>query len=117
MANQRSLRRRNLMFHMEVDDARSQRVLGQLVDITPKGLRISGEAPLSPGEQYTLHMRLPAQVGGAGALEVRARVKWSKPSEVPGVFSIGFGDLALDRDERRRWQAVIDAYELPEARC
>jgi hypothetical protein len=81
------LRRRKLRFHLEVDDARSQRALGQLVDIPPKGLRVAGEAPLSPGEQYTLRMRLPTEVGGTAQLEARARVKWSKPTASASISS------------------------------
>lgn len=56
--------------------AKKREGIGVVYDVSLKGARVSSEAPIEPGDQVTLLLRLPKQVGPL-AVE-RATVRWAK---------------------------------------
>jgi hypothetical protein len=56
--------------------AKKRAGLGVVYDVSLKGARITSEAPMNPGDQVTVLLRLPKQVAPL-AVE-RATVRWAK---------------------------------------
>jgi hypothetical protein len=56
--------------------AKKRAGLGVVYDVSLKGARVTSEAPMSPGDQVTVLLRLPRQVAPL-AVE-RATVRWAK---------------------------------------
>lgn len=56
--------------------AKKRAGLGVVYDVSLKGARVTSEAPMNPGDQVTVLLRLPKQVA-ALAVE-RATVRWAK---------------------------------------
>jgi hypothetical protein len=112
MEERRAIRRRHLMFHLRVFDAASGEPLGNLVDITPNGLMITGERACAPGERRRLRMHLPVPVFDRADLEFSATVVWSSDELSPGLFDTGFRDLEMDHADRGRLERLIDEYDL-----
>lgn len=50
--------------------------IGVVYDVSLKGVRVTSEAPMNPGDQVTMLLRLPKQVAPL-AVE-RATVRWAK---------------------------------------
>lgn len=56
--------------------AKKRAGLGVVYDVSLKGARVTSEAPMNPGDQVTMLLRLPKQVAPL-AVE-RATVRWAK---------------------------------------
>lgn len=56
--------------------AKKRAGIGVVYDVSLKGARVSSEAPINPGDQVTVLLRLPQQVAPL-AVE-RATVRWAK---------------------------------------
>ena len=56
--------------------AKKRAGLGVVYDVSLKGARVTSEAPMNPGDQVTVLLRLPKQVAPL-AVE-RATVRWAK---------------------------------------
>ncbi|MDZ7747840.1 MAG: PilZ domain-containing protein [Halofilum sp. (in: g-proteobacteria)] len=115
MKERRAMRRRHLMFHLRVFDATSGQPLGNLVDITPGGLMITGEQGLAPGERRRLRMHLPIEIFDKAELAFAATVAWSSDEVSPGLYDTGFRDLEMPDEDRSRLGALIDEYDLRDA--
>lgn len=56
--------------------AKKRAGIGVVYDVSLKGARVTSEAPMNPGDQVTVLLRLPQQIAPL-AVE-RATVRWSK---------------------------------------
>ena len=56
--------------------AKKREGIGVVYDVSLKGARVSSEAPVNPGDQVTVLLRLPQQIAPL-AVE-RATVRWAK---------------------------------------
>ena len=56
---QRSLSRHHLIYYLRVFDGISSRVVGHIVDISPKGIMLITDEPITVHEEYRLRMRFP----------------------------------------------------------
>ena len=56
----RALNRRHLIYYfLEVNDIGSGELLGHLVDITTKGIKLVSKHPIETGKKFKLQMLLP----------------------------------------------------------
>jgi len=112
MQDRRAVRRRHLMFHLRVFEAGSGEPLGNLVDITPQGLMLTGDHACTVGERMQLRMHLPIEVCHQAELQFAATVAWSTDELSPGLYDTGFRDLEIEKDDRARLETLIDEYDL-----
>lgn len=98
MTEGRFLKRRHLIYYLEVYDQESGELLGHLVDITTRGIKLVGKQPLTGKELYRMRMMLPTEYFSEGELRFTARPLWSSNDINPDFFDTGFE--AVDLDER-----------------
>lgn len=103
------------MFHLRVFDGDTGEPLGNLVDISPEGLMITGEQSLTPGTRHRLRMHLPVEIVRDNDIEFAATVAWSSDELSPGLYDSGFRDLEMPAPQRGRLEALIDEYDLRDA--
>jgi PilZ domain len=89
MTNQRMAQRKNTVYHTEVVDSRSGKVLGYTVDISDTGMRIFGPESSDPGQVLELRLNLPGKIRGRESIEMQAKVQWCRPDVNPEFFAIG----------------------------
>lgn len=97
----RALKRRHLVFYLQVFDEDSDRLLGKLVDITTRGMMLLGGEPTEEGRAFRLRMALPSRIAGRETLTFSARSVWCRPDVNPEYHLAGFEfqDLgALEED-------------------
>lgn len=114
MYERRAMRRRHLMFHLRVFDADSGEQIGNVFDITPEGLMVTGEQRQTLGQRRRLVMFLPVDVQGAERIDFAGTVAWSNDDICPGLFDTGFRDLEMESVDRERIAAVIDEFGMRE---
>lgn len=105
MNEYRRARRRKVDQGIEVLDTMTERVVGQLSDLSENGLLLIAHQPLKSDALYQFRFRLPDPRGGAAhVVEVGAHELWSDPAAAPGQIWTGFrfidispGDLVFLR--------------------
>jgi len=92
--DRRGQQRRHLVFYLDVFDAETGAILGQLGDITTGGMLLISDSPLAikeEGELRSLKVMLP-KAGGftGGELIVRVKTCWTSPDFNPDLYCTGF---------------------------
>ncbi len=110
MKEKRKTKRRYLLYYMRIYDATSRKQIGNLVDITPKGIMIVGEHPVPEGQTTRLRMELTNEVAEKPFMEFSACSKWCKPDITPNMVNSGFEILDLAPDDAEIIQRIIEAF-------
>ncbi|MEW6221389.1 MAG: PilZ domain-containing protein [Thermodesulfobacteriota bacterium] len=104
----RSLKRRHLIFYLEVFDDRTGQYLGHLVDITTKGIMLVSKDPIETGETRLLRMILPEEFAGRTHLVFEAKSVWSGKDINPDFYDTGFEVANLSLAAKRYIQGLIE---------
>ena len=94
----RGLKRRHLIFYLEVFDDATGELLGHLVDITTKGIKMVSKEAIAPGRTLTLRMMLPDGFAETTMLRFQATSRWSSNDVNPDFYDTGF--LVDDMDNK-----------------
>jgi hypothetical protein len=88
--NQRKVERRHLIYYLRVYNAKTGALLGNLVDISTRGIMLVSDNPLPVNEDVLLRMVLPDNVEGSREVEFEAVSRWCKNDINPDFFDTGF---------------------------
>lgn len=88
--NQRKVARRHLIYYLRVFDRDSKVLLGNLVDISTRGIMLVSDQPLEVGKHYDLRMYLPESVEGSREVEFSAESRWCQNDANPDFYDTGF---------------------------
>jgi hypothetical protein len=90
MSDKRRLKRRHLIYYLSVFDNETGQLLGQLVDITTRGIMVTSERPIPLGERHTIRMVLPDIIDGNNQIVFKAESVWCEKDINPNFYAIGF---------------------------
>jgi hypothetical protein len=110
MKDKRKIDRRFLLYYMRVYDAASRQQIGNLVDITPRGLMLVSEHRLPEGQTTRLRVELTDEVADKPFMEFSAHSKWSEPDIIPNMYNTGFEILDLAPEDSGIIQHIIDEF-------
>jgi len=88
--NQRAVPRRHLISYLRVYSVETNSLLGNLVDISTKGIMVVSDRPVEVGKRYRLKMVLPESVEGRKDVEFEAESRWCQNDENSDFFDTGF---------------------------
>lgn len=88
--NKRSVPRRHLIYYLRVFDVETNSLLGNLVDISTKGMMVVSEQRVEPGKKYRLRMVLPDTVDGRKEVEFDAESRWCQNDTNEDFYDTGF---------------------------
>lgn len=109
---QRILNRHHLIYYLRVYDNTSNRVLGHVVDISPRGVMLITEEQLVPGKEYRLRMRFPGMSSSRDELIFEALCRWCRPDENPAFYLTGLQLQNLPPEEANFIQGMISELGL-----
>ncbi len=112
MNERRELRRRRLVHRLEVYDRVSERLLGQGVDVTTKGLLLVTETPLAQDAELELRVVLPEPMFGKDHLDVDAMVRWRSKDVNPGFYDAGLEFTRISSRDQEIIRQVISMFSL-----
>ncbi|MEN8140340.1 MAG: PilZ domain-containing protein [Thermodesulfobacteriota bacterium] len=104
----RILKRRHLIYYLEVRDAASDEVLGNLVDITTRGCKLVSKVPIPTDQTHSLRLALPHDFYEKKDLVFEARSVWSANDINPDFFDTGFEVPRLGVTERKAIRRLIE---------
>ena len=104
----RSLKRRHLIYYLDVFDNESGKLLGKLVDITTRGIKLVSRVPIAIDIDYSLRLTFPEGYFRTRDLSFEARSIWSSNDVNPDFYDTGFEVINLDREGRKVIRRLID---------
>ena len=104
----RIMKRRHLVYYLEVHDAESDELIGNLVDITTRGCKIVSKEPIPKGKTFTLRLTLPDDFYTKKELVFEAKSVWSANDINPDFYDTGFEVPRLGLEERKVIRRLIE---------
>lgn len=92
----RALKRRHLVYYLEVYDDDANQLLGHLVDLTTNGLKLVSKKRIPTNRTYHLRMMLPEGYFSQKDLYFEAQSMWSSNDVNPDFYDTGFSAPNLD---------------------
>jgi hypothetical protein len=109
--DRRRLKRRSISYYMLVIEADTQKMIGHLVDITPKGLMLDTQYPIPLGKEYRLRIETTPDVADKGFIEFKARSVWRTPDPVEAYLNdVGFEITDIRPHDAEIIQHIVDRY-------
>lgn len=88
--NKRSVPRRHLIYYLRVFDTETNSLLGNLVDISTKGIMVVSDKQVEPGKKYRLKMVLPDTLEGSKEVEFDVESRWCQNDANRDFYDTGF---------------------------
>lgn len=101
----RSLKRRHLIYYLEVYDDDTGNLLGHLVDITTEGLKLVSKERIEKNRVFKMRMTLPEGYFEEKELHFQAKSLWSSNDVNPDFYDTGF---TVPDVEARTRDIIID---------
>jgi hypothetical protein len=110
MYERRRIKRRHLIYYLQVFDNDTDTLIGHLVDITSEGIMLISEDPIPMNKTYNLKMMLPSRMGGRESWIFEAESRWSQKDINPDFYDIGFLLREVDRHSLRVIEDLIQGF-------
>jgi hypothetical protein len=107
MFEKRTLKRRHLIYYLQIMDKATNDLMGHLVDITAEGLMVISESPFEINKEFHFRMMLPKEIIGKEALEFSAISQWTRKDVNPDFYDTGFKLLDLSEADMLRVDQLI----------
>ncbi len=104
----RELKRRHLIYYLEVFDNSTSEFLGHLVDITLEGMKLVSKNYIEPKKEYSFKMVLPEGHGPNREVHFQATSMWCRADVNPDFYAVGFKAPNLDKDTRKIFTILIN---------
>jgi hypothetical protein len=108
MEEKRRLKRRHLIFYLRIFDARTNQLLGYLVDLTPEGIMLMSEHKIERGKKFKLKMDLPSEYSDRQQIEFDAESVWNSTDINPDFYDTGFKFSNVTVEEQQVIEDIID---------
>ncbi len=109
--DRRRLKRRSLSYYMLVMDPTTNKTVGHLVDITPKGFMMDTQYQIPPQKECNFRLDTTADVAEKAFIEITARSVWITPDAVEvGLFDIGFQITGITQEDADILQRIVEKY-------
>ncbi|WP_457577725.1 PilZ domain-containing protein [Desulfomarina sp.] len=82
--------RDGIIFYLRVFDGKSTRIVGHLVNISPRGLLLLCDDPVVAGEDYRLRLCLPPVVADRREVVISATSRWCSREDDSEFYRAGF---------------------------
>ncbi len=99
MRERRAYERKHLIQCLPVFDRATNTPLGNLVDISPEGIKLVCPHPLDAPTEYRLRVELPTDAFRQAFLDFDARVMWCMQTQNATGFAAGFHFQEIGKEE------------------
>lgn len=88
--NQRKVDRRHLIYYLRVFNCSNDKLIGNLVDISTRGIMLVSDTKIDINQRYQLKMILPESLEGSREVEFEAESRWCQNDANKDFFDTGF---------------------------
>ena len=104
MQDKRKLKRRAMLYNLEIHEAETGEPAGWLVDINAEGIKISSERTYSKNQRIELVIHTPEEILGRTEIPFAARVRWCMPDANKQFIATG---LQLEKIATEDYETLI----------
>jgi hypothetical protein len=108
MTKSRVLKRRHLIYYLEVHDLESGNLLGHLVDITTRGIKLISKEKIPLNRTYILKLKLPEGYFKEHEIHFEGKTLWSSNDVNPDFFDTGLEVKNFSLGERKILRKLIE---------
>ncbi|MFZ5765891.1 MAG: PilZ domain-containing protein [Thermodesulfobacteriota bacterium] len=108
MAKSRVLKRHHLIYYLEVYDLETGALLGHLVDITTRGIKLVSKQKIPLNTTFILKLMLPEGYFQEQEIHFEGKSLWSSNDINPDFFDTGFEVTSLSLEERKIMRKLIE---------
>ena len=102
---------------MRVIDNSTHQHIGYLSDISPRGLKLDCQKPLTANINYPLRLDLTSEISNRPYITLLARAIWSRPDPInPNEYIVGFQIVSISQAEQEIFQRIVEKYSTPESK-
>ena len=104
----RQLKRRHLIYYLEVFDNTTGVLLGHLVDLTVEGMKLVSKNYIEPQKEYSLKMVLPEGHARDRDVHFKAKSMWCREDVNPDFYAVGMSAPRLDKETQKIFMILIE---------
>ncbi|MCB2184274.1 MAG: PilZ domain-containing protein [Desulfobulbaceae bacterium] len=108
MTKSRVLKRHHLIYYLEVHDHETEKLLGHLVDITTRGIKLISKEKIELNRTFILKLILPEGYFNQREIHFEGKSLWSSNDVNPDFFDTGFEVTSLSTEERKIIRKMIE---------
>lgn len=112
MGDKRRIKRRHLIYYLQVFDNDTGNLLGHLVDITVEGVMLVSESPIETGREFKMKMLLPEEYAGQKEILFTGKSHWSRQDVNPTFHDTGFSLPEIGPREREIIELLIHDFKM-----
>lgn len=90
MDNQRTELRTHLIYYLRVFDRRTHTLFGHVVDLSPSGMLITSNKPMSVHTKYQLELEYVSRIDHLATIDLEAECRWCHEDMGGELFDGGF---------------------------
>ena len=111
MPERRNNNRRDFSYYMRVIDNQTQKLLGHMADISPRGFRIDSDHEIFPGTQFQVRLDVTSDIATKNFMVFNVVARWCRPDVFnPFTFNVGFELTAIDTMDMQIFQRMYEKY-------
>jgi hypothetical protein len=111
MAERRRAQRHAISYYIQVMDASTQKIIGNLADVSTVGVMIDGLQALPVGQVLRVRMNTTQEIADALHIEFTTRVKWCKPDSLsPDLYDIGLELIGISTSSAEVLNRIVEKY-------
>ncbi len=117
VSERRTSNRRKFGYYMPVFDINTQKIVGYLSDISPRGFKLESRMSLKPDTVFHLRLDLTAEFSKKTNIVFLAKVAWSQPDPVVVLEYInGFQIVSIAPEDQAIYERIADKYGVAESK-
>lgn len=111
MAERRRAKRQKISYYLQVMDSSSNKVIGNLADVSKVGIMIDGSQALPINQEIRIRMDTTPDVANILHIDFIARVKWCQvDASAPGIFDIGLEIINISPSNAEVLARIAEKY-------
>ena len=114
MSERRKIERKYLIYYLRVFDRNTNLFMGNLVDITTKGLMIMSETPIKQNTVFAMAMDMPEPIHGCKKITFEAKSIRCEQDSNPAFYNTGFQFVTIDDADVETIQTLIEEFSICE---
>jgi PilZ domain len=111
MGERRRTKRRSISYYIQVMDSSTNKILGNLADVSKGGIMVDGRQALQVNEEIRIRMDTTPEVANVLHIDFIARVKWCQvDASAPGIYDIGMELVNISSMNAEVLARIADKY-------
>lgn len=107
MDDQRKEQRTHLIYYLRVFDRQTRSLFGHVVDISPSGMLVTSDKPMSTRTHYQLELEDITMIDHLATIGMEAECRWCQEDDSGELFDSGFRFIAPSN----RLNGLLDRYQ------